>query len=233
MYYKVSDGRSCVFFVHKLSTVGIGTCHGKSRQRIYASNARSTKLACITCCGSCSVDAYVPYGIKARLPGLDVGRIKATDSNGCFTVNRKTTIASSSSSSSTAVAIAAVAAAAAARTRACLTLCSKCVCTRRSRKSTTNHSSRCQPAGGCPNPRGRRASVLPAGFDVGVRLDEGPASPPVPPAGPPQRAGLDAAPLPAVDNDDQGGWLVFLIATKLFVWCEFRACCVDSLFFLP
>lgn len=74
-----------------------------------------------------------------------------------------------------------------------------------SRKSTTNHSYRCQPAGGCPNPRGRRASVLPAGFDVGVRLDEGPASPPVPPAGPPQRAGLDAAPLPAVDNDDQGG----------------------------
>lgn len=60
------------------------------------------------------------------------------------------------------------------------------------------------PVGGGPDPRARRAAVLPLGVDVGVRPAEGPASAPLPGAVPPQHAGLDAATLPASDYDDQG-----------------------------
>ncbi|CAN0096849.1 unnamed protein product, partial [Ectocarpus sp. 12 AP-2014] len=57
--------------------------------------------------------------------------------------------------------------------------------------------------GGGPDPRARRAAVLPLGVDVGVRPAEGLASAPLPGAVPPQHAGLDAATLPASDHDDQ------------------------------
>lgn len=64
----------------------------------------------------------------------------------------------------------------------------------------------CHHAGGCPNARGWGSSVLPTSVDLGVRPDERSASSPLPPAVSPQRAGLDPAPLPAADHNDEGGW---------------------------